>query len=266
MNPNQILALYDQEQRREAEYFNMQREVTSSVIRHIPAPGTGGEGVVIYSRLNAANVEDTIREQITYFESIGQDFEWKVYNYDTPSDLKARLAAHGFETGEPEAILALDLKEAPPTLLKPVTHDVRRITHPGKIGDIITVQEEVWQEDLTWIAQRLAEGLRHAPEHLSLYAAYVEGVPVSSAWIEFYKHSQFAALWGGSTLPDYRKRGLYMALLAARTQEAYRRGVRFLTVDASPMSHPILEKFGFQLLTYAHPCKWRVKPPPKGKE
>jgi GNAT superfamily N-acetyltransferase len=266
MNTNQILALYDQEQRREVEYFNMRREVTPSVIRHIPAPGAGGEGVVIYSRLNAANLADIIREQITYFEGIGQDFEWKVYNYDTPSDLKAQLVARGFEAGEAEAVLALDLQEAPPALLTPVTHDVRRITHPDKINDILAVQEEVWQEDLTWLARRLAEGLRHAPEHLSLYAAYVEGVPVSSAWIEFYKHSQFAALWGGSTLPDYRKRGLYLALLAARTQEAYHRGVRFLTVDASPMSRPILEKFGFQLLTYAHPCKWHIKPSPKDKE
>ncbi|EQD40871.1 GCN5-related N-acetyltransferase, partial [mine drainage metagenome] len=56
---------------------------------------------------------------------------------------------------------------------------------------------------------------------------------------------------GGATVPDYRGRGLYTALLAVRLQEAKRRGARFLTIDAGPMSRPIVEKYGFRLLTFA---------------
>jgi len=37
----------------------------------------------------------------------------------------------------------------------------------------------------------------------------------------------------------YRKRGLYTALLAVRAQEGRARQVKYLTVDASPMSRPI---------------------------
>jgi hypothetical protein len=40
-------------------------------------------------------------------------------------------------------------------------------------------------------------------------------------------------------------------------QEARRRGYRFLTIDASPMSRPIVAKHGFQVLTYAHACEWK---------
>ncbi|MCA9986957.1 MAG: GNAT family N-acetyltransferase, partial [Anaerolineales bacterium] len=69
--------------------------------------------------------------------------------------------------------------------------------------------------------------------------------------------SQFASLWGGSTIERYRRQGLYTALLAARAQEARGRGVRYLTVDASPMSRPILEKLGFQFIAYSFPCKWQ---------
>jgi GNAT superfamily N-acetyltransferase len=72
-------------------------------------------------------------------------------------------------------------------------------------------------------------------------------------------NSQFAGLWGGATLPQYRKMGIYTAVVAARAQEAIRRGYRFLTVDAGDMSRPILQKRGFQLLTYTTPYTW--KPP-----
>jgi predicted acetyltransferase len=60
-------------------------------------------------------------------------------------------------------------------------------------------------------------------------------------------------------VPGHRRRGLYTALLAARAQEARRRGARFLTVDASPMSQPILEKLGFRCISYAHEYRWRTK-------
>lgn len=44
-----------------------------------------------------------------------------------------------------------------------------------------------------------------------------------------------------------------------RAQEARARRVRYLTVDASPVSRPILVKFGFELLAYTYPCKWKLK-------
>ena len=90
MNRSQIIALFDQDQRKDVEYPGMRREVTPTVVRHIDTSGTG-EGIITYSQLNEANAEHTIREQVSYFESIGQDFEWKLYDYDKPSDLKERL-------------------------------------------------------------------------------------------------------------------------------------------------------------------------------
>jgi len=82
---------------------------------------------------------------------------------------------------------------------------------------------------------------------------------VTPTVIRFHPRSSFASLWGGSTVPERRRRGLYTALLAVRAQEARRRGYRFLTIDASPMSRPICEKHGFQFLTCAHECVWRAQ-------
>nr|PZN49668.1 MAG: hypothetical protein DIU68_19685 [Chloroflexota bacterium] len=116
----------------------------------------------------------------------------------------------------------------------------------------------VWNEDYSDLIARLATDLRDYPDMLSVYAVYVDGRPVSSAWIYVLPGSRFGSMWGGSTLPAYRGRGIYTALVAARVQEARRRGLRFLTIDAGPMSRPIVEKLGFRFITWTFPCKWRL--------
>jgi GNAT superfamily N-acetyltransferase len=260
VNIEEMLALFDKEQRRDVEFIGFGREVTPEVVRLIDRVAERGESMVVYSRLTAANAEEVIEAEIAYFEGIGHDFEWKVYSHDSPPDLKERLAARGFEIGEVEAVLVLDLAEAPAALLAPVSHDVRRITEPEELADVVAVQQQVWPEAdfISHLGERLVADLQADPDHLRIYVAYLDEVPASSAWISFHQEGQFAGLWGGSTLPQFRQRGLYTALVATRLQEAIRRGVRFLTIDASPMSHAVLQKFGFRLLTYTYPCKRRA--------
>jgi GNAT superfamily N-acetyltransferase len=257
VNIAELCALYDQDQRRDVEYPFVRREVTPHVIRNVDL--AGWQGYVIYSRLDATNADAIIAEQIAYFENLGQDFEWKLFEQDSPSDLRDRLRTHGFEIGEKEAIMVLDMDSAPATLLEPIGHDVRRITDPEQVKSVLSVQSRVWGDANDFLKERLANELRSAPEFLSVYAVYADDTPVCSAWINFPAHSRFASLWGGSTLSAYRQRGYYTALLAVRLQEARQRGACFLTVDASPMSRPILEKFGFQRISTAYACTWHVQ-------
>jgi hypothetical protein len=258
MDESQLLALFDQDQRIDIQYPDTRREVTPTVVRYV-AKIPGEEGSVIYSHLDDASVEAAIQEQIDYFESLGQDFEWKLYDHDRPADLKDRLVAHGFLVEEAEAVLVLDLERAPDLLWQPVKHDIRRIAAPEKLSDVRRVEEQVWDEDFSWIGLYLGAALREHADQMSVYAAYIDEKPASAAWVYFPQHSQFASLWGGATLIGARKQGLYTALLALRAQEAKARHVRYLTVDASPMSRPILEKFGFELIAWTFPCKWKRK-------
>jgi hypothetical protein len=258
MNKSQIIALYNQDQRIDIEYPTVRREVTLTVVRYIDTSSTGG-GTVIYSQLDETNVDEVIREQISFFESIGQQFEWKVYDYDRPSDLKERLESYGFIAEEAEAIMVLDLEEVPGLLKQPILPNVQRIADPEKLSDVLSIQEQVWDEDFSSLGSYLRETLSKYPEQMSVYAAYINEQPISAAWIYFPKHSKFASLWGGSTISGFRKQGLYTALLAVRAQEAKARQLRYLTVDASPMSRPILEKFGFEMIAYSYPCKWKLK-------
>lgn len=257
MDLQQVLALYDRHERIEAEFPRMRREATPYVVRHVAL--VGKRGMVLYSALEERNLDAVVREQVAHFEDLGQGFEWKVYDHDSPPDLKDRLVTFGFEMEDPEAIVVLDLAAVPDMLLQPVALDVRRITDPDRVRDILKVQEEVWEQDESWLVGELSETLRSRPQLVSIYAAYAGDKPVCSAWLYYDERSPFASLWGGSTLLDYRGQGYYTALVSTRVQEAICRGARYLTVDASPMSQPILERFGFRLITRAHPRHWRVK-------
>jgi GNAT superfamily N-acetyltransferase len=197
-----------------------------------------------------------IAEEQAYFGSLGK-VEWKVFAHDQPPDLRQRLVDHGFEVEEPEAVMVLDLAETPKLDTSTLPGDVKmeRLENAAQLKDVQQIEETVWEEDFGWLTQNLATDLAE-PGYLSVYAAYMDEQPACAGWIYFHPNGQFADLWGGSTLPEYRGRGLYTALLDARIQEAAGRDYRFLTIDASPMSRPIVAKYGFRLLTTAWACNW----------
>jgi GNAT superfamily N-acetyltransferase len=257
MDIQEVLALYDQQMRRDIAYPDSRREAVPPVVRGIDHHGQ--RSFVLYSQLEGHDVDRVINEQIRYFEALGHDFEWKVFSHDYPRDLKEILQARGFDIEEAETILVFDTENAPDALLQPVTHDVRRITDTAKIDDVLSVERAVWEDDMVWLDERLRQQLRDTPDYVSVYVDYVDDRPASSAWITFHEGTDFAGLWGGSTLPEYRGRGLYTALLAVRLQEARARSFRYLTIDASPMSRPIVEKHGFQAISTATPCVWYPK-------
>lgn len=265
MDPNELLQLYDQEERIRAQPPEMRREETAYVIRHVPLALTSGfrNGFISYSRLDEASVGPAIDEQARFFASIDLGFEWKVFSHDTPPDLRQRLAARGFEVDEPEAIMALVLDEAPPQLMAPAAHDVRLLVDPDQLDDYMAVQRAVWRKDLSGQAGHLRDTMIMFPEFTAVYVAYDQGKPVAAARLFYDGRSPFASLWGGSTVAAHRRQGFYTALLAVRVQEAIRRGARYLTIDASPMSQPIVARFGFAHLATAYACTWHPHNAPR---
>ena len=83
--------------------------------------------------------------------------------------------------------------------------------------------------------------------------AYVDGEPVSGGRVDFEDGVEFAGLYGGITLPEFRGRGLYRATVARRAELARERGYRWLYSDALPTSRPILERLGFVAITTTTP-------------
>lgn len=245
-----LLALYDSNERFSATYADTRREELPALVRHVDLRGTSS--IVLYSRLTSDTADAIIQEQLAYFNSLGHDVEWKAYSHDQPSDLIERLTRHGFAVDEVEAILVLDLHTTHPAPDAPSR--VRRITRSEQLTDLATVRERVYSSNVSDAVDRLSFELEQTPDDISVYIADFDGAAAACAWIRFPRASAFASLWGGSTVPELRNRGLYTELVAARVQEARGRGFRYLTVDARSTSRPILEKIGFQLLTSATAC------------
>lgn len=258
MNVQDILALYDKEQRIEVEYPDLHKEDAGETIRFVGQPRPN-HNFILYSRLTEENADAIIEREIAYFDGIGHPFEWKVYDHDRPANLRQRLLERGFTACERDAIMVLDVQNAPDFLHQPdPVIDVRRLTQPEQLDDVVRVLSQVWPDDNhDWLQEVLGTDLRERPDYNHVFVAYVDDEPACAGWVNFHENSQFASLWGGSTVAEHRQKRLYTAVTAARVQSASLRGYRFLTIDASPMNEPIAASRGFQLLTYAHACHWQ---------
>jgi GNAT superfamily N-acetyltransferase len=133
---------------------------------------------------------------------------------------------------------------------------LRQVHEPGDFARIAALESEVWNDDFTWIAQDLQERVQAAPHEIVVLVAEGDGRVISAAWLVFRPGTDFAGFGGGSTVREWRGRGIYRALVARRAQLASARGVRYLQVDASDDSKPILLKLGFQAVTTTTPYVW----------
>ena len=256
MKNSEILAIFNKEVRRECEWTRMRREALPRLVRYtLTGIGNGG-GFISWSELTVDTADSVIQNQIEHYTGLKLDFEWKVYSYDQPADLPERLLAHGFTAEEAEALMVADINDLPAEYWTMDVTAVQRITTPEEVDEIVRMQSEVWGDEISGFASGLKFDLEHNPDHLSVFAVWQDGRVVSAAWTHYLLSTSFATLWGGTTLAQYRKRGFYTALLAVRAREARQRGFRFLQVDASPESQPILAKHGFRRLAYSTPYEW----------
>jgi GNAT superfamily N-acetyltransferase len=253
-----LLSAYD-EQLRAAEATNLPAGATAE--RDGPVVRIVGQfrGFISAPRdvgLRGRELDDLITRQRDYFSARGEAVEWKTRGHDEPADLPARLRAAGFAPEEQETVLiapveAVAIESAP---LDGVT--VRQVTADEDLRRIAELESEVWGQDWSWLGDDLIARIKADPEGIAVFAAEAAGAVVSAAWLVFKPGTEFAALWGGSTLAGWRGRGIYRALVARRAQLAAQRGVRYLQVDASEDSRPILQRLGFLAVTTTTPYVW----------
>jgi GNAT superfamily N-acetyltransferase len=253
-----VLSAYDAQVRRglHPDGSGAAGERVGPVVRWAGAGGAGWSGVT-WSGLDAATADEVIADQVRFFGGRGERFEWKLYSYDQPSDLPERLVAAGFAAEEPESLMVANAAEiagsaAAGASLPDGIRLVRVTDEPGL--DLITdVHDQVFGPDPRL---RAALAAQLSNPGTVLVAAMAGGQPVCSARAEFGAGTEFAGLWGGGTLPQWRGRGIYRALVGYRARLAVARGYRYLHVDASPESRPILERLGFGCLAQTTPYVW----------
>jgi GNAT superfamily N-acetyltransferase len=206
------------------------------------------------------DLDALIARQRDYFAARGEGVEWKVRGHDGPPGLTGALLAAGFVPEDEETVLIGRTERMTGGAQAPDGVTVRRTADPADfraIGELLT---EVWSMDMTFLGEDLLSRVTAAPGEIAVFLAEAEGRPVSAAWLVLRPGTEFAGLWGGSTLAAWRGRGIYRALVAVRAEVARERGVRFLQVDASRASEPVLRRLGFQPVTTTTPYVWT--PPP----
>jgi GNAT superfamily N-acetyltransferase len=222
--------------------------------------GFEGSGFLLYpdlGGLDGLELDALIAAQVEHFAALGREVEWKYYTHDLPADLPDRLLAAGFRPEPDEMVLIGDVTDLATEPTLPAGVRLREVTSRADLERIQAIQETVWGESHAWLPDALSRDLEGAGDPVRVVVAEAGDQVVCACWVRFHPGTEFASLWGGSTLPEWRGRGIYRALVAYRARLAAELGYRYLQVDASPDSRGILARLGFLPVATTIPYIWR---------
>jgi GNAT superfamily N-acetyltransferase len=208
------------------------------------------------SRLDGSQLDALIERQVEFFGQHRLPFEWKTYSHDKDAGLTGRLLAAGFLSEERENLVIGLVSELDREPRLPIGVSFRRVHSRQDTDRMAEMLSSVWGEDLSFFGEFLFREAEANPEDIVLLVAEAEGQVVSTARANLFAGSEFASLWAGSTRAEWRGRGIYRASVAYRARLAAERGFKYLQVDASDASRPILERLGFNTVSSTTPYVW----------
>ena len=244
-----LLAELDRSIRRRCRFVGRKVEQLERVTRVTGPTPVGIDNVIMWSDLDSQTASGEIDAHIDYFAGLGHAFEWIAYDYDQPPDLAAMLSERGFQPEREETVVVARADEiadfSPPSGI-----DLRAINDPSGIADVVAISEAVWGGRYNDFLKRwLTDLLALHPDETIIVNAYDGDKPVGSAWAMAWRDRTMAPLFGGSVVAEYRKRGIYRAMISHRARAVSGRGIEWCLVDAGPESLPISQRHGFQQLT-----------------
>jgi GNAT superfamily N-acetyltransferase len=227
--------------------------------------GFAGRGMVGYrdlGGLDGRELDQLIARQVKIFAERGEPFEWKLHGHDRPADLAERLSAAGFVPEDVETVVIASTADINIEASLPGGVILREVYERSDLERIEEMENAVWNEDDDSRADSLEQEHAADPDGLTIAVAEAGDTVVCAGWVRFPEGTEFATLWGGGTLPAWRGRGIYRALVGYRARLAAERGRRYVQVDASDDSRPILQRLGFVAVTTTTPFVW--SPPISG--
>ncbi|GAB6898654.1 GNAT family N-acetyltransferase [Kineosporia succinea] len=256
MNTAAVLAAFDEQLRRAGEGEGAENPEPGREPARVLNTVRPEWAAVTWSRLTETDADEVIAAQIERMAGLGVEWEWKYYSYDTPADLPARLRAAGLNQEPPESLMVADLGEldlvGPPEGVR-----IEPVTDAAGVSRMVAVHDEVFGgSHQAWGDALLRQIADPDPEIAAGVAAFVvmDGDrPISTGRVNFHPGTDFASIWGGSTVPGWRRRGVFRALVSHRARQAIDRGYRYLRVDAVDMSRPILQRMGFHEIATTTP-------------
>lgn len=218
--------------------------VTATMGSH-PDPNNNRVGL---SRLAASEADAVIDGVIAAYRRVRHGLVWYLTPSSLPLDLPRRLTERGLVRAADVRVagLALSPLREPPAARSTASvrtvdiSELRRHVHVMAEGYGTPVDHSLAT------LKRLEAGAAPGFEFVQ-YLAYEDGSPVAFATGMIDHARKVTLLGGGATLPAYRGRGHYRALVQARIADARARGSRAVVTHAvRTTSAPTLLRLGFR--------------------
>ncbi len=257
-----FLAAYDEQLRTDAETPSAVAVSVLGPLRLVTF--AAGRGFVTYQDLGGADA-DGIRRLVGaalahYRADPGiTQVEWKTRAHDHAPGLHQSLLAHGFVAEEPESIMIGAVRRLAVDVPLPEGVTLRQVTEESDVRAMTAMSAQVFGDSVAEGAAMADALLRRLAldDGMELWVAETDGHVVSAGRLEPVPGTDFAGIWGGSTLEQWRGRGIYRALTAARARSALRLGKTLIHSDSTEYSRPILERYGFLKVSTTTPYLWR---------
>jgi hypothetical protein len=259
-DPTQLLAAYDKQLRTDAETPSAVSVTGIGPLRLVTF--AGGRGFITYRDLDGADedaIRKLVRQALDHYRAdpMISRVEWKTRGHDHAPGLHEALLEGGFTQGQPESImlgeagaLAVDVELPSGVTLRRVTQepDVRAMTAMVAVAFGDPVSDDMAEALLRRLSSR---------DGMELWVAEAHGQIISAGRLEPVHGTDFAGIWGGATLWQWRGRGIYRALTAARARSALRMHKTLVHSDSTEYSRPILERSGLVKVSTTTPYDWR---------
>ena len=191
--------------------------------------GPGGQGWVLYRDLGGLEgnaLDELIARQVAFFAARGERFEWKYYGHDLPADLPGRLLAAGFVSEPAETVVIAPVADIAGEPRLPEGVSLREVTERADFERIAAMESSVWGDEHPWLPDMLESERAVDPDSLTVVVAEAGGAVVCAAWIRFDPGTEFGTLWGGATLGEWRRQGIYRATVTYRASFPGTRSMR----------------------------------------
>ncbi len=258
-DPAALLAAYDEQLRTDAETPSALSVARMGPLRLVTF--LGGRGFVTYRDLGGADAHDLRALVASVLEHYRSDpaiqrVEWKTRGHDRAPGLPEALVDHGFVAETPESIMIGEAASLAVDVPLPDGVTLRRVTEEPDVRAMSAMQDEAFGDP---VSERTADSLLRRlalDDGMELWVAEAEGRIISAGRLEPVAGTVFAGIWGGATLVEWRRRGIYRALTAARARSALAAGKTLIHSDSTEYSRPILERYGFVAVSTTTPYEW----------
>lgn len=259
---SRLLAAYDDQLRTDAETPSAVSVTELGPLRLVTF--TGGRGFITYRDLGGADAEAIGRlVEAALGHYVADDeitqVEWKTRAHDHAPGLHERLLEHGFVAEESESIMIGEAERLAIDVPLPDGVRLRQVRDEDDVRAMHAMSAEVFGDPPAEASAMADAILRRLAldDGMELWVAEADGRMVSAGRLEPVPGSDFAGIWGGGTLKEWRGRGIYRALTSARARSALRLGKTLIHSDSTEYSRPILERSGFLKVSTTTPYSWR---------